>query len=101
MNEKNSIIELNKDVEKYVIQAGRGRTAHYFSQMYGDKFVPLTFVHASDIHAHKDCWDRMVRYINHYSEYISFAVHTGDYCGGTQGRITQTLFVAMQTNLNL
>ena len=84
MFENKSIIEQNKDVEKYVIQAGRARVAHYFAKMYGDKFVPLTFVHLSDIHAHKDCWDRMVQYINYYSDYISFGIHTGDYCGGTQ-----------------
>ena len=79
-----NITELNKDMEKYVLQAGRPRAQHYFKHMYGDKAKPLVFVHVSDVHNDIKIWSRMVEYINHYSEYISFGLHTGDYCGGTQ-----------------
>ena len=79
-----NIIELNRDKEPFVIQASRPRSPHNFKELCGDKAIPLCFVHASDIHNVPDLWDRMVQYINHYSEYISFAVHTGDYCGGIQ-----------------
>lgn len=82
--DNDNIIELNKDVESFVIQAGRQRSSHNFKELFGDKAVPLTFVHASDMHNVPDLWNRMVEYINYYSEYISFAVHTGDYCGGNQ-----------------
>lgn len=74
------IISLNKDIEQYVIQASRSRS----SKQFGDKTVPLTFVHTSDIHAVQSVWDRMAEFINHYSDNISFALHTGDYCGGSQ-----------------
>ena len=62
-----SIIELNKDVEQYLFNTSG-----------------ITFAHFSDIHARKDLWDRIVEYINHYEDCISFALHTGDYCGGSQ-----------------
>lgn len=29
-----------------------------------------------------------MQYINYYSDYISFAIHTGDYCGNTQQSYT-------------
>lgn len=61
------IIELNKDIEKYVLNASG-----------------ITFVHFSDIHAMPDLWNRMVEYINHYADILSFALHTGDYCGASQ-----------------
>jgi hypothetical protein len=44
----------------------------------------LQFVHLSDIHTRSDLWNRMVSFVNHYQNYISFALHTGDYCGGSQ-----------------
>ncbi len=61
------IVELNKDVEKYVLDA-KG----------------ITFVHFSDIHAMENLWDRITEYINHYSDVICFGLHTGDFCGGSQ-----------------
>ena len=61
------IIELNRDIAAYV---------HNTSG--------ITFVHFSDIHARPDLWDRIVEYINYYADNISFAIHTGDYCGGSQ-----------------
>lgn len=79
-----NIVELNKDVEPFVIQASRTRAPHYFKNIYGDKFKPLTFVHSADMHNAKQMWDRMVQYINYYKDYISFGLHTGDYCGGIQ-----------------
>ncbi len=79
------IVDLNRDVEQYVIQASSTRSRHRFGKIFGDKFMPLTFVHAADMHASKSQWERMVKYVNHYSEYLSFVLHTGDYCGGNQG----------------
>jgi hypothetical protein len=61
------IIELNQDVVPYVQNASG-----------------ITFVHISDIHAKPHLWNRMVEYINCFAEQIAFAVHTGDYCGGSQ-----------------
>lgn len=83
-----NIIELNRDVEAFVLQAGRARMQHYFQKLCGDEAVPLTFVHTSDMRNVPELWNRMAEYINYYSEYISFAVYTGDYCGGTQESYT-------------
>lgn len=62
-----NIVELNKNVEQYVLDT-----------------AGVTFVHASDIHAMPVLWDRMVEYVNYYADNISFVLHTGDYCGGSQ-----------------
>ena len=88
MSSKTSIVELNKDVEKYVLQAGRRRSPQRFAKFYGDTAKPLCFVDASDMHDDPDMWSRMSEYINHYQDYISFGLHTGDYCGGNQGKYT-------------
>ena len=81
------IIELNRDVEPYVIAASATRT-HFFKPKFGDPYTPLQFVHLADAHNVLDLWNRMVQYVNHYSEYISFALHTGDYCGNSQAVYT-------------
>lgn len=86
-----NIIELNRDVEPFVIQASRPRSPHCFQKLFGDKAVPLAFVHASDMHADLEAWNRMVEYVNHYQQYLSFVLHTGDYCGGSQ-KIYQDLY---------
>ena len=78
-----SIIELNRDVEPYVIQASASRSM-FFKAKFGDPYIPLQFVHLSDAHAVLDLWNRMTEYVNHYAEYLSFALHTGDYCGNSQ-----------------
>ena len=74
-----NIITLNKDMEPYVIQGASGRP-----EAFGDKYSVLQFVHASDMHKRDDMWSRMVEWINYYDKYVSFAIHTGDYVGGTQ-----------------
>ncbi len=74
-----SILTLNKDVEPFVIQASAQRT-----EFLGNDYDVLEFVHLSDNHAVLETWNRMVSYVNHYKDYISFALHTGDYCGGIQ-----------------
>ena len=79
-----NIIELNRETEQFVIQAGRERSRLNFGKLCGDKYAPLTFVHASDMHAVPDLWNRMVEYVNYYKDYLSFILHTGDYCGGDQ-----------------
>lgn len=75
-----NIIELNKEVEEFVIQAPVSRSTHTFK----NKYTPLSFVHCADMHNVLSVWNRMVEYVNHYSDYISFIVHSGDYCGGSQ-----------------
>ncbi len=75
-----SIVELNKDLEPYIIAAASQRGSNFH-----DPHEPLVFVHLSDVHAVKENWNRMVEFVNHYSEYISFGIHTGDYCGANQG----------------
>ena len=72
-----SILTLNKDMEPFVIQNSATRT-----EFLGNDYETLQFVHCSDVHAAIENWNRMVEYINHYSEYIHFGLHTGDYCGG-------------------
>ena len=74
------VVELNRDMEHYVIKAASRR-----SEFFYDDYQPLTFVHFSDVHAMLELWNRVVGYVNHYSDYISFALHTGDYCGSNQG----------------
>lgn len=73
------IITLNKDVEPFVIQASEG-----LGRMFSNKTTPLVFVHLSDVHTKQELWDRTLKYINNYSNYIKFGIHTGDYCGGSQ-----------------
>ena len=85
------IIELNRDVEPFIIQGAATRTQAFKNvnpEKYPDKYKVLQFVHCSDMHFRRDCWERMVQYINHYSDYISFGIHTGDYCGNTQNSYT-------------
>lgn len=79
LNLTDNIIELNRDMEQYIVQGSATRPVPF-----GDKLKPLQFVHISDIHAVLDLWNRMVEYINYYSDYIDFAIHTGDYCGNNQ-----------------
>ncbi len=74
-----NIIELNKDVEAFVIQGASGRC-----RPFKDKYKPLQFVHFADVHNKPQQWNRIVEYVNHYEDYISFALHTGDYCGSSQ-----------------
>ncbi len=79
----NNIIELNRDVEPLIIQ-GKATRTRFFSPLYDDKFETLQFVHFADVHRNLASWNRIVEYINHYEKYISFALHTGDYCEGNQ-----------------
>jgi len=72
------ILLMNRDVEHLMIQAGAKRCR---GLEYDDKYDVLQFVHFSDVHRELMNWNRIVRYINHYSEYLSFALHTGDYVG--------------------
>ena len=74
-----SIMELNRDMESVMIQASAARTI-----FFKDQYEPLMFAHFSDVHAVPELWERIVAYMNHYSQWIPFALHTGDYCGGSQ-----------------
>lgn len=74
------ILTLNRDAEPFVIQASAAETPFLGRSVH----EPLQFVHFSDVHAVLELWNRMVHYINHYSDYIAFGLHTGDYCGDNQ-----------------
>ncbi|MBQ8552011.1 MAG: metallophosphoesterase [Clostridia bacterium] len=74
-----SVVELNMEMEPLVVQASTSRT-----RFFADPYKPLTFVHFADIHAKPELWSRVVSYIDHYSNYISFGIHAGDYCGKSQ-----------------
>ena len=78
-NGATDIITLNKDIEPFVIQASEG-----LGQMFTDKSKPLVFTHFSDIHTRQELWNRIVKYNNHYKDYLKFSIHTGDYCGGNR-----------------
>ena len=78
-----NIVELNRDMEPYIVQ-GTASRPWLFKRQYEEKFKPIQFVHFSDVHNVLDLWNRTVEYINYYSEYISFALHTGDACGDYQ-----------------
>ena len=77
------IIQLNRDVEHLIIQGAATRTK---ALDFDDKYKVLQFVHFADIHRKLDNWNRIISYINHYSDYISFALHTGDYCEANQSQ---------------
>lgn len=71
-----SVAELNRDMEPYVIQAAKGR-----NPLFEDPYQVLQFVHFTDIHHMLELWNRLIEYVNTYSDYIQFALHTGDYVG--------------------
>ena len=75
------ILVLNRDVEHLVIQSGAKRCP---GLEFDDKYDILQFVLFSDTHRDLRNWNRVIRYINHYSKYISFALHAGDYVGHNQ-----------------
>ena len=74
------ILELNRDAEPFLIQSTGTETP----LLRRGQYDPLTFVHFSDIHAVRELWNRIVDYTNHYSDYIAFGLHTGDYCCDNQ-----------------
>lgn len=74
-----SILTANADMEQYIIQASAYRTP-----FLGVGYEPLQFVHFSDLHAMLELWNRIMEFINHYSDYIAFGLHTGDYCCQSQ-----------------
>ena len=78
-----NIIEQNRDVESFVVQGASGRC-----RPFKDKYKPLQFVHFADVHDKPEQWNRIVEYVNYYKDYISFAIHTGDYCGSSQLQYT-------------
>lgn len=84
VNLTDNIIELNRDTEPLIVQAQAIQRSFKIVKPEEYKYKPLQFVHLSDIHAVMDLWNRMVEYVNHYKDYIDFALHTGDYCGNNQ-----------------
>lgn len=87
MNLTDNIIELNRDMEPFVIQASATRPPP-FKAKFGDPYAVLQFLHFSDIHNVPQNWERIVEYMNHYESYLAFALHTGDYCGDVQAHYT-------------
>lgn len=79
--EKLTVVELNKDVESYVIQTTAPRNIHIDD---ATKPKPLSFIHFSDIHTRQPLWNRVVEYGNKYKDYIDFIIHSGDYVGAYQ-----------------
>ena len=71
---RKDIVELNKDMEPFIIQALKGKPSKCGSQ---NKI--LSFIHFTDIHSNIKLWNRVVDYVNYYEDYIDFAIHTGDY----------------------
>lgn len=71
-----SIVNLNKDREPFVQEMTAHRAASF-----SDTYNPLGFIHISDVHNNTTVWQRFVEYLNKYQSYLSFALHTGDYCG--------------------
>ena len=59
------IVELNIDVEPFITQGTATRPV-----AFNDPFKPLQFIHFSDIHAIPALWNRIVEYLNYYSNYI-------------------------------
>ena len=49
------VVELNRDMEHYVIKAASRR-----SEFFYDDYQPLTFVHFSDVHAMLELWNRVI-----------------------------------------
>lgn len=80
LKDPTNIITLNKDKEALVIQGASRR-----SDAFKDKYEVLQFVHCSDMHAAPENWERMVEWVNYYSDYVQFVIHSGDYVGGNQG----------------
>ena len=87
MEHTDNIIELNRDMEAFVIQASATRPPP-FKAKFGDAYSVLEFLHFSDVHNVPENWERIVEYMNYYDNYIAFALHTGDYCGDVQSQYT-------------
>ncbi len=66
------IIRLNKDTESFLFHAGKTKPE--------DSYLPLRFIHCTDLHGQKKEWKRLVKYMDYYTEYLDFALHTGDLC---------------------
>lgn len=71
------ILDVAKPMEAAIIQGSAGRSPFLFK----DPYKPLQFVHTADMHGLQDPWNRMIRFTNYYKDYLSFAIHTGDFSG--------------------
>lgn len=69
------VVNLNKDVEPFVLQLGR----EISEQTQNHSYKRLNFLFFSDIHANDDLWERVCDYMDEYSDIIPFAIHGGDY----------------------
>ena len=76
-----SILSVAKPMESAIVQ-GSQALFPYMKKDY-NALLPLQFVHFSDIHSVLDQWNRIASFMNYYKDYISFALHTGDYCGSS------------------
>ena len=88
-----SIISLNKQLEPFVIQSTATK-----ARGIGSSLKPLTFIHFSDWHNVPVLWERLCNYMEKYKDYLQFALHTGDYCGGWQGEYTDAYLLKNTTN---
>lgn len=90
-----SIIDIAKPMERAIIQGSESRCPFLFK----DPFKPLQFVHFSDVHSMLDHWDRIMTFINYYEKYLSFGIHTGDFCAGTIEEYTDLYEYGVPTDL--
>ncbi len=90
-----NIIDIAKPMERAIIQGSAVRCPFLFK----DPYKPLQFVHFSDVHSMLDHWDRIMTFINYYEQYLSFGIHTGDYCASVIEEYTDLYEYGVPTDL--
>ena len=93
---QNSVEQMNTEMIPFVqsLKATYPTAAKsYFSATH----TPLTFVHFSDIHNKPALWKRIAEFTDDNSDYLSFALHTGDYVGDNQTSYTDLYNYYMPT----
>lgn len=73
------IVSLNMDREIVVANFSKSR-----SNNFTNPFKPLEFVHFTDVHAQPTIWKNICDYMDVYSKYLPFALHTGDFVTSNQ-----------------
>lgn len=93
---QNSVEQLNIDMLPFV-QSLKTSYPSQAKSAFSATHTPLTFVHFSDIHNKPTLWKRIAEYTDNNSEYLPFALHTGDYVGDNQGSYTDLYDYYMPT----
>lgn len=84
---QNSVSQMNEEVLPFV-QSLKTSYPEQAKSSFSASHSPLTFVHFSDIHNKPALWKRIAEYTEENSEYLPFALHTGDYVGDNQTSYT-------------